>query len=888
MAVNSTIPAINISGNTVPPPSVSIDNLTPAIAQCFVIILTGYLAGRLNLISSSQGKGIGTFVSTFSLPALLFKNMCILNFGQVDWYFLAGILIAKSAVFLFVATVTLVAKRPLNFGYAGLFGIFVTQSNDFALGYPILQALYEESHPEYLKYIYLIAPISIVFLNPIGFTMLEIQKRKTIIAEASSSSEGQRSTSMLSMGFHVIKGVITNPIVFMTLIGIVGNFIFKENIPYILSNILDVLGNAFSATALFYLGLSMVGKIQGQIGIGLIVPLLLIGVKALILPLVTWEIVSALEGLSGKNGTEPDAKSMFGFLYGTFPTAPSVFLYASHYSTAADFVAFGMVVGTFLSAPLMFVSAKMMTVVVVSELDYKSLLVETSFDTSIISIVSSVWVILILILSRRARSIPHQFLISLIFCHLLSCVGMVLYDGRESHKKSWIHYLQFSMILIGTLGARCWSAILAVTLYFLHCRSLCFVLRLKWILYITGFGIPVFCTGMLYLLGTHHMEDEIDPAFHYGTDQSLLSLFILLLCTIVIIVSLILKQRNHRDYVRVPTRNPTDEEDIEETFSDSQSLQRSGRKVKGQRHRAKISKCREKDSKNNHASTCVNCDQGCVGESIEDIVPYPTETENLLSDTNSSRSSSSDDVSQTENLETCTYGTCSREQRRKCAGLLRSYHSTTLSVQTEDTDEVMVQQPRRKSSDAYQTSRFIVLLVIQQFSMFVGLFLCMWRLFNKGVSGIYVEIQFLDTVFNYGQGFVILAVFGFDTKFIVMPFIKRWRRFVYGVEVIHLPNKSDLDDETIHVCDQFVKYHKEHCASQIVKDHSYHLREYKQVFTGIEMCDWLIEVGLAHDRGEAVAYGKTLLIGQIICHVTKEHNFHDMPYFYKFVDSEES
>lgn len=32
-----------------------------------------------------------------------------------------------------------------------------------------------------------------------------------------------------------------------------------------------------------------------------------------------------------------------------------------------------------------------------------------------------------------------------------------------------------------------------------------------------------------------------------------------------------------------------------------------------------------------------------------------------------------------------------------------------------------------------------------------GLFLCMWKIFNSPVSGIYVEVEFLDSVFNYGQ-----------------------------------------------------------------------------------------------------------------------------------------
>lgn len=51
--------------------------------------------------------------------------------------FLAGVLIAKVSIFVVVGLVTLLVKRPLNLGYAAIFGIFATQSNDFALGYPI-------------------------------------------------------------------------------------------------------------------------------------------------------------------------------------------------------------------------------------------------------------------------------------------------------------------------------------------------------------------------------------------------------------------------------------------------------------------------------------------------------------------------------------------------------------------------------------------------------------------------------------------------------------------------------------------------------------------------------------------------------------------------------
>lgn len=120
------------------PPSMSIDKLFPALLECFGIILCGYVAGRTNIISATQAKGLGNFVSKFALPALLFKNMVLLDFGDVIWPFFFSILVAKVTVFFCVCVLTLlVANRESRFSKAGLFSIFATQSNDFALGYPI-------------------------------------------------------------------------------------------------------------------------------------------------------------------------------------------------------------------------------------------------------------------------------------------------------------------------------------------------------------------------------------------------------------------------------------------------------------------------------------------------------------------------------------------------------------------------------------------------------------------------------------------------------------------------------------------------------------------------------------------------------------------------------
>jgi predicted permease len=149
------------------------DNLYPALVQVFAIILIGYLAGVFGIMTKSQMLGLNRFVGTFALPSLLFRSIAILDFSSVNWLFLTSVFLSKATVFFLAITLTLLTLRPVNIGLAAVFAIFVSQSNDFALGYPIVNAIYSDTHPDYLHYIYLIAPISLVILNPIAFLLME-------------------------------------------------------------------------------------------------------------------------------------------------------------------------------------------------------------------------------------------------------------------------------------------------------------------------------------------------------------------------------------------------------------------------------------------------------------------------------------------------------------------------------------------------------------------------------------------------------------------------------------------------------------------------------------------------------------------------------------------
>ena len=319
---------------------------------------------------------------------MIFGALSSIELSSVNWNFLLSILISKSIVFLGVLLITLLINWGKSIEKAGLYAIFVTQTNDFALGYPIVLALYGQSHPQFPAYLYLLAPISLAILNPIAFILIEIG---TKLNEENKKERPENKTNSHAVGndddtqfekskkdtektkefdisdkmktiMQTTLGIVKNPILVMTFAGILfGTFIFKGEVPPAINNFLTTLGRAFSACALFSLGLGMVGKMKTLTnGSKVIGPFLLILIKIILMPLIARSITKSLSaGESEAELEEANQLSDFAFLIGTFPTAPTVYVIAVRYNLCADVMASAMVVCTFVSAPIMFVSGKL-------------------------------------------------------------------------------------------------------------------------------------------------------------------------------------------------------------------------------------------------------------------------------------------------------------------------------------------------------------------------------------------------------------------------------------------------------------------------------------------------------------------------------------------------
>ncbi|KAF3707975.1 Integral membrane protein GPR155 G-protein coupled receptor PGR22 [Channa argus] len=899
-------------------PHMSIDKLFPALLECFGIILCGYIAGRTDIITESQGKGLGNFVSKFALPALLFKNMVLLDFADVIWAFLWSVLVAKVTVFVLVCVLTLMVASPdSRYSKAGLYAIFATQSNDFALGYPIVDALYQSTYPEYLQYIYLVAPVSLMLLNPIGFALCEVQRWR-------QASHPQHST--LGILGVVVLQVLKNPIVFMVIVGIISHFTLRQQIPAVLSEFIDGLANSFGGAALFYLGLTMVGqlrKLTRDTGVALI---LLITAKLLVMPLVCKDMVDILD--VGVNSTSANHTSLsnFAFLYGVFPTAPSVAIYAAHYNMELEVVTSGMVISTFLSAPIMYVSAWLLTIPLMDPTPLVTELENVSFNISIVSLVAVVWTITVMLLSKKFNRLPHLFALNLFLAQFLVCVSMILWNFLVKQDDNVIGKILTFTLLYGSLySTYIWTGLIPLCLALTNRDDL---LRLRpGIFMILGWGVPFLVVGILLILGER--TDTIDSAFFYGRAQIISTAVVLAVSMFLGAISLMglsqgnSEQRGYQALSRAAGPAISDE------------LIASGGLEEQQEQQTQVA------NSSNHS---INSD-------IHSFSPVQTMPDMIAS---------------TQREHTDNTG----HSGALCDGQQQSFSS---SEQPLDLPPPGLQT----RTDDNQTVRHILLCLLLIVSLLANLSSCLWWLFNKDPGRLYLELQFFCAVANYGQGFLSFGIFGLDRHLIILPFKNRLLSLWQSRDNGDL-SPSGVPEDVRLTCTQFVRYHKDQCVQDIIQtrrfggggdvdeenkylrhlpfhqpqdlhpcqdvqehqglhqidrclnpaesssqrlrlaqprlepdckvqahfsssdipkeqisqlqsnpahdlaSNSHHLHQHSQpllrsVFRGSDLVDWLVKRGLCAGRAEAQLYGAQLQRGGVLDHLTGRCRFRDIP-----------
>jgi hypothetical protein len=241
---------------------------------------------------------------------------------------------------------------------------------------------------------------------------------------------------------------------------------------------------------------------------------------------------------------------------------------------------------------------------------------------------------------------------------------------------------------------------------------------------------------------------------------------------------------------------------------------------------------------------------------------------------------------------TATNNCCCSSDGISCETTIKKYRDSISEDvnRTEDTDILVEADDQSESVQPgpfHQMLHHMLMLLLLSLSMLFGIVVSVGKMMTEKSSEVFLHLEYLDILFNYGQGIIIFFVFGLeglDLEF----YRKRIEDLCMKIigkdsgRKISLPSLDDLTTEDLHVIEQFNSFHRQKCEEEIVMKRRV-ASVIEDVFQGNVLVDWLVDAGVARDRKHAISYSRRLLEGRIIQHVFESQHFHDSTTLYRFV-----
>jgi predicted permease len=214
----------------------------------FILIGLGFLASKTGLLVREQIRGLGSFVITFAMPALIIRALSESPIEQVfnQSYLIAyavGSLLVFAGGFCFTRYKL---KQGLDISAITAMGMSV--SNSGFIGYPI--AVLVLGQP---------AAVALA-LNMLVENMLMIPLALAL-AEASRAGEG----GVLKILMDIAKRLGKNPMIIAIVVGLLLSAL-QIRLPVAVFTVVDMLAHAAAPTALFVIGATLYGlKAKGML-----------------------------------------------------------------------------------------------------------------------------------------------------------------------------------------------------------------------------------------------------------------------------------------------------------------------------------------------------------------------------------------------------------------------------------------------------------------------------------------------------------------------------------------------------------------------------------------------------------------------------------------------
>lgn len=293
------------------------------VLPVFGLILVGFIAARFSIVSQPAGRGLGEFIFTIAMPALLFRTMVTAeSTSSSPGSILAAFFIAGAIVWIVatLAAIHLIKRSGLE---ATALAMATTFGNTVMLGLPLGIAHYGDAATPALALI-------IAVHAPLLWLVASVQ------------AEWMTAKGPVDLGGRVrdlVKDVATTPIVFGVVLGSLwrATDLGLNEVP---DKLLSMLGTAGIPASLFALGASLsrysVRSNLDAMGLVLVLKLLAFPLAAYILAVHVFAL--------------PPMAANAVVLLAACPTGANAFLFAQRYDSAVGPVSASVAAGTVIAA----------------------------------------------------------------------------------------------------------------------------------------------------------------------------------------------------------------------------------------------------------------------------------------------------------------------------------------------------------------------------------------------------------------------------------------------------------------------------------------------------------------------------------------------------------
>lgn len=323
--------------------------LFDTLVSIFVALTIGFILVRLQKLVPARGdmKALSIVTGEIAFPLLVFRTVAHSTLADMDFKVVIACTLGKLSVMIFTWTYTYMVyqvhrSKGQRMQTATVFAFFTTASNDFAIGFPVIQALFGDRGDAYITSNALVNSVVFTPATVVLFTLGEGVLQQ-------SKKDGRRKRRGRQC-FRATFDILMNPVITCTIAGCFYKLISKLTwLPKTVDTIVNLLTAPFGMCALFLTGASL------RIPRVAFWPVLLAVMKGIVCAYASFFFGGLLLRETGIQGEE---LRNFVYFYGMLPSSSAPLIFAMKFDPdVEELIATATLFGLVLGGTNMFTSA---------------------------------------------------------------------------------------------------------------------------------------------------------------------------------------------------------------------------------------------------------------------------------------------------------------------------------------------------------------------------------------------------------------------------------------------------------------------------------------------------------------------------------------------------